>query len=264
MTDFFLNLASRAVDNENAIRPRVSGRFEPSEPVAEFAEVNEEIGSGAGATVIVPDSPQRPRESKAAAEPSAQATPGRSSPPTESAPINPDAADAPQSNAPVQARPEVNPAGGEESQTDISPAMSRHLHDADEEELLQQDDETTVVKHDTHVQERTVVARPIAQTPTARPAAAGRANAAIATAAASRRPAIGKPARETLAARNPRDMPRPADAASPPETVVHVTIGRVELRAPPAAAPPRKREQASQTGTLAEYLQKHAAARERS
>lgn len=263
MTDFFLNLASRAVDNENAIRPRVSGRFEPSEPVAELAEVNEEIGSGAGATVIVPDSPQRPQESNPAAQPSAQATPGRSSPPTESAPINPDAIDARQSSAPVQARPEVNPAAAEESQTVISPAMSLHMHDADEEELPQQD-ETTVVKHDTHVQERTVAARPIAQTPTARPAAAGRANAPIATAAASRRPAIGKPARETLAARNPRDMPRPADAAPPPETVVHVTIGRVELRAPPAAAPPRKREQVSQAGTLAEYLQKHAATRARS
>lgn len=263
MINFFLNLASRAVDNENAVRPRVTGRFEPSEPAAELAEINEEIVIGTGATLIARDSRQQRWDSRmsgleAAEEPGVQAAPPRFSPPSESAkPINAGAVEVPQSIPPVRARPEINPAGGKESQTALLRSMSPDVHDTDVEELPPQG-ETTAAKRDSPAHKQAVVSPP-AQIAITRPAAAGSATAPNVTAAASHRPVIGKPARETIVARKPREMPRPADAVPPPETVVHVTIGRVELRAPATAAP-RKREQApSQVGTLAEYLQKHAA-----
>ncbi len=266
MSNFFLNIAARAVDNENAVRPRVAARFESSEPVAELAEINEEIGSRADATQIVRDSPQRRRGSgssgfNAVVESRGQTALALSSTPSASPqPIDPDAVDALAANTPVQAGPEVNQVGGGEAPSAVSPAISHHVHNTDDVELPQQD-KATVVAPDAPVQERIVVARLSAQA--TQPAAAARAIAPIATAPASRRPATEKPPRETSIARNTREMPAPAGALPSAETVVHVTIGRVELRVPSTAAP-RKREQPPQTGTLAEYLQKHAAARTRS
>lgn len=263
MTDFFLNLASRVANHENAIRPRVAGRFESSEPAAVLAEINEEIAVGADATPTAPDARQRRRESgmsglKPAADPGVQVTPPRSSPPSESAPpVKFGAVDIPQSSPPVQARPEVCPADGAESRNAV-PATILRVHDSDGEELAQQD-EATLAKAEAPVQRRTVVSLPAAEVAMTGSAAAKPANVPIAIPAASHRPTIRKPSPDTFFARKPREMPGPAAAAPPPETVVHVTIGRVELRAPATAAP-RKREQApSQAGTLAEYLQKHAA-----
>jgi hypothetical protein len=263
MSDFFRNLASRAVPDESGVRPRVAGRFEPSEPVAELAEINEEIASLADAAPVSADSRQRHQTSgmsgfETVAQPRRQAPPPPSAAASESpSPINPDVLDALQSNPPIPARSELTPADGGEAPTAMLPAMPLRMRDPDDEASPQQE-ERAIDKGEPPVQRPTVVSPAGAQAAPIGPAAAEPANAPMAT-AARHRPASGKLAPETVVARKPREMPTPADALPPPETVVHVTIGRVELRAPTAAAPRKRERAATQVTTLAEYLQKHAA-----
>ena len=57
------------------------------------------------------------------------------------------------------------------------------------------------------------------------------------------------------------ESPRPAAAPSPaksPETVIHVTIGRIEVRATPETPPARKAHAAAPVTGLDEYLRSHA------
>lgn len=266
MTGFFLNLASRAVGDENAVRPRVAGRFEPAEPAAELAEISEEIARGADTMPIAPDSRQRRRETgtdglNPAAEPRVPSTPSLSSPPSgASQPINPDADDAQQSSPVILTGPESKPADRDDPQSTVWPTASLQAPNADAAELPQWK-ETRLVEDDATAHKQLVDSRPAPPVAIPGSTAASPANAPVVNATVGPHPATGMLARETFVARKPRGMPGPANALPPPETIVHVTIGRVELRAPAAAAP-RKREQAvSQAGTLAEYLQKHAARR---
>jgi hypothetical protein len=261
MSDFFLNLATRVSDDANAVRPRAAGRFEPSEPMAELAETTEEIATVVDATPGPPQSSREPAnpefEPGMRREPRAQAIPPQSSLPSEpTRPVNPARIDGPQSSPPLGGRPEIVPADGDQSPEAASRAMSIGAYGSDYEELPQQN-EMTIVNRVLRVQQRPDASPPKAETAVARPAEAE--PAPIAAAATGQPAAIVRSEREIFVAQRPRELPTPADASPPPETVVHVTIGRVELRAPAAAAP-RKREQAvSQAATLAEYLQKHAA-----
>jgi hypothetical protein len=263
MSDFFLNLATRVRGNENAIRPRVAGRFEPTEPMAKLAEASEEIVRGVDETrAAAPPRQSSPQSAMSGHEvtiegepvPQAIALPASSEP---HRPVAPGRVDAPRPDPTM--RHEFPPDMREKTSTVDLPTISLRTPANNRAEWPQQS-ETPPAKREAHIPGRTVTSPSKAQTAVSELPSAGSApNAPIVAAPADHPAGIMTPQREPFVAQRSGKMPRSPEALPPQETVVHVTIGRVELRAP-AAAPPRKPEQAaSQAGTLAEYLQKHAA-----
>jgi hypothetical protein len=250
VSDFFANLAARAVEGSATIRPRLATRFEP---VASPEPLTEIIVETTAAETATP-TPMAPVVEKApAAMPSPPASETRAS-------------DA------VALSPQVTGATSVASVALTEPPASRSA-------LLkapQPDDDKP-----------TTAAVPIGAAPSAvpppQPPAGHAAHAPEPPAAphgdrAAARPIIERTQRAAVAATPPFPLalspslpreigttpaPRVAAVERPElpaaETIVHVSIGRIELRAPPTP-PATKRERATPAvTTLAVYLQQRAA-----
>jgi hypothetical protein len=257
VSDFFTDLAARARDAEVAVRPRTATRFEPVAETPRLTEVATETESvvvqASSEASELPATTERtepadqarrealhraPAQStpQPAAEPAARLerplTPDRSAPQILLRPPLPAVAGAPDAERIGDATPPLvlpEPAApapvGIRGAMNAETALSRTVAPSRPE---------PAAPHETV---RSIVATPVPTQPLPVPVPFQR---------------------EVRAARASRLPPAEREAQPPAETVVHVSIGRIELRAPPAA-PSRKREQAvSPVMTLADYLRNRA------
>ena len=244
MSDFFRNLASRASGSEDAVRPRGAGRFEQSE-TQQFVEVSEEIertevgaAQATTRTLWPPPPPQftpkigEPPEPIAGDDATQIRVGSERGSMTERVPVM-DRLSPPKPDDRLRDEIAVQPVREQAPPSPGEPTTGSQQRPAYEPLLA--------------IAERTAPAANVFPSVIATPATALRA----------------VPLHEPVAApRRPISQAHERSAAG--ETVVHVNIGRIELKASPAAPPPRAREKTpSPVRTLAEYLQQHAAERSR-
>jgi hypothetical protein len=249
VSDFFANVAARAVEGSAAIRPRLATRFEPAARPEPFTEVVVET-TAAGPTAPTPIVP--------VAEEALTATPSLTeSALTGSVAVPP----APQAmgGIPVASVPPAEPPPGRSAMPESPP------HD-------DEDKSATVATP--------IVAAPAARpepaagdvTPTPQLSAAPRGDRAAAQPIVEkthRAPPLAAPAfprtlptslrRETGTTPAPRVAVVEQPVPPPVETIVHVSIGRIELRAPPTPAATKRERVAPAVTTLSEYLQQRGA-----
>ncbi len=250
MSDFFANLAARAVEGSATIRPRLATRFEPVAPPESFTEVIVETTAA---------EPTTPTPSVPVAEESLTATPSPSeSAPTGSVAVPP----APQAKGAIpiaSVAPEEPPPGR-------SALLDSPLPDGDMPATLR----------------GPIVAAPSAAAlphfaaretpPVPEPSAALHSDRAAVQPITKRThraaAAATPPFPLTLRPSPPREVgttPAPRVAAverpepAPVETIVHVSIGRIELRTPPTPPATKRGRAVPAVTTLAEYLQQRVA-----
>jgi hypothetical protein len=239
MSDFFRNLASRVSAKESAVRPRIAGRYELPEPGEQLVEVVEEIdpaeneAPSLAAPLPWPVTPQEIRTGQRL-EPDTQQQNGE---PRDAALTRPTTSRPPDAG---QSRPALTIEGAH-GKISTQPAQLELGRDPPREEASKSEESPT--------REPTASSSPPVSTTSVRSTLS---SLVFKTAMAS--PRAG-PARERPANRFPAQSVL-GQAAT--ETVVQVSIGRVELRAPPAAIPPKRDQPTSPVSTLAEYLKQHA------
>jgi hypothetical protein len=241
MSDFFRNLASRIGAHESPVRPRIAGRYELPASNEQFIEVVEEIersendASMIGAPLRWPVSaPQSRTSSEDRTEQGG----------TGSAHQAPDVLPEPITANPLVADP------SKPSVSDERP------HDQDSRQPIYPEDHRHAPREE----------RSAAPEPSAPGQAAPRAELPAKTQRTELPPSLvatpvpptapAAPTRERVGTPRSRQSAR---EASPTETIVHVSIGRIELRAPQPTAPPKRDQPPSPVSTLAEYLNQHAA-----
>lgn len=223
MSDFFASLAARAVEGSASIRPRLATRFEPVAPLEPFAEVVvETIGAEAGTPTPIASVAEK---AAAAMSSPAEAATARAlvAPPSEAAgglPVGSVASS-------IVAAP---------SATVLSPPAANDGPPAPEPSPPLRDDRAAM--------------QPIAPR-TSRAAAPGTAAFPLAQAPSLPREIATTPAPRVAAAE--RLEPPPV------ETIVHVNIGRIELRASPTPPATKPKRAVPAVTTLAEYLQQRSA-----
>jgi hypothetical protein len=242
MSDIFHNLALRAGGGESAVRPRLAGRFEQSEQTGQLVEVNEEIESAheetsSAAAQFITDSENRydPRVQE----------------------------DAPQKAGAIETKPAVT-----ESRLADQPGSTPLRPSVREEPVTDGRTPATAFapfKNPRLIADQAPPPRDESSLPK-EPPVPDQASSATASKTTqdrlARPPVVATPVQAAPHAWEraavTRAMPIVREVLTPGETVVHVSIGRIELRAPPAA-PPRKREETvSPVTPLAEYLRQHA------
>jgi hypothetical protein len=250
VSDFFANLAARAVEASATIRPRVATRFEPLAPPESFTEVViETAGAETGALTpiaSVAEKARSPAESEPAFVPVAPPSEAASAIPVGSvaSPIvaPPSAATLPQpSTRDVPSAPEPSVglrhdrAAPPSAATLLQPS-ARDVPSVPEPSVAPPPDDRAAIEpvllRTHHASPPTTPAFPLVVPPSL--------PREIGTTLAPRLAAVERP-----------EPPRV-------ETIVHVNIGRIELRAPPPPATKRERAVPAVT-TLAEYLQQRAA-----
>ncbi len=254
MSDFFANLAARAQVGEPPIRPRRTGRFEPVLPTAQLAEMTIETDTAA-------ISPSPETRSSTTTEPA----PTRDWPGATKAPVTvPDKAPTLVSDPVVRPRP-VAGVHHPTSQKD-APAMLERIAAADHPTPT-----SLNIPTPPRSQVRAAaVDEPLVRSMQSNTGATPIVQAALPATAPTSIPAVSVapnllPSRTNLTAEVPtrrrerNGMPdRPSKPSEEPETVVHVSIGRIELRVP--NPPARNREKPySPVTPLSEYLRQRAA-----
>jgi hypothetical protein len=268
VSDFFANLAARTRDSRTAIRPRLPKRFEPSAPTPQLAEVAPEtdsVGEDLTSNVSQSDSaPPRPerlsqeepgrRRSGLPAPPQLEIKPQRSN-----APTHVDIPDTPATQQPPTTMalitrgaavdsplPSAAPASGVERTVFVA---HRATHSATAPPPPQAEPQRSDLATPSMPISQTVRAPFVQPDPAPSPVASHQAPL-------TRRELKARAAR---AVRQPPTQPEPAA----PETTVHVSIGRIELRMPPGASPKKRERASAPVAPLSDYLQKHNAARKR-
>lgn len=224
MSDFFANLAARAVEASATIRPRLATRFEPVAPLEPFTEiVIETTGAETGA----------PTPIASVAEKTPTATPSRAESEPASVPIAPPSG----ATGAILVGSVAAPIVAAPSAGTVPQPSAHDVPSAPEPPVAPRDDPAAT--------------QPIVQRMDR--AAAPATPPFPLTVPPSPPHEIGTTLAPRVAAGERREPP-------PVETIVHVNIGRIELRAPPLAPPATKRERAvPAVTTLAEYLQQRAA-----
>lgn len=250
MSDFFANLAARAVEGSATIRPRLATRFEPAAAPQPFTEVIVETAAAENAT----PTPMAPVVAKA---PAAMASPPASEPSASDAvALSPQGTAAARVASVAQTEP---PAGRSallaSSQPDedkpatvaaaiVAAPSAVPLPDPSDHDPVHAPEPSAAPQRDRRA------AQPIIE----------RSQRAVAPAT--------PPSPLSLPPSLPREIattPVPRVAAveqpelPPAETIVHVSIGRIELRAPPTPAATKRERAVPAVTTLAEYLQQRAA-----
>jgi hypothetical protein len=247
MSGFFESVAARARGEASTIRPRLPSRFESADAGAELFELNIETT----AAPRVPPDPAAPpaaaSDSRPAIAQRGETTSPAAAPPaarveTVEVPARP-VAPVPRAPRTPEAAPEIH------AFAQPPPAVTR---------TSEVSSPATVPSAPLHSTETTARQGPRAAPPPdpavePMPVATFASRVEYALPVATARPAPAEPA----PVRPPRAERRAAGLATPrEETTVHVSIGRIEVRAPPAAPEPRRREpRASPVMTLEDYLQ---------
>jgi hypothetical protein len=250
VSDFFTNLAARAVEGNATIRPRLATRFEPVAAPEPFTEVILETISPEAMTLT----PMAPVAAKA---PTAAPSPHEADPVAAVAVVPlPQATGA----IPAATAAAAEPLPGR-------PALPKSPH-PDEDALA-------------------TAAAPIVAAPSAAalprlatrhaepprdPSAAPHGDRAAvhpivekthraAAPASPAFPLLPEPSVPREIGTTPAPRVAAVERAEPPpaETIVHVSIGRIELRAPPMSPTPKRERAVPAVTTLAEYLQQRAA-----
>lgn len=266
MSDFFANLAARAQTSETAIRPRLTGRFEPVAPTAQLADVTVETEADGAVIAPLPNA-QPSLTTKPAPTTDRQAAPDTltTAPDKPPAPIgNPTMR--PQSAA-VADPPPYRPALPPTRETIVTadhpvpapsdvaiPPRTHVSHPAASESLPRATEKNVVAPQIVHAAAPATIAAQSAPPQTA----------TLSIPAEPVAPNLLPPRTNLLpdvpTRRRERDKApdRPPISSAEPETVVHVSIGRIELRVP--TPPARNREKPSSPVTpLSEYLRQRAA-----
>jgi hypothetical protein len=298
VSDFFTHLAARARNTEIAVRPRLATRFEPVAPTPQLTEVaietesvaDDTLGMTATAEGTKPASePRRPELVRSPAQPAADAmaspagplTPDQLAPqspaePTASlaeplmpgrlapqpavepnaSPQEPQTPDQPTSQ--ISLRPPPPAVAGVEKAKGIPHAAALLVHQEAPASAPMQVGIRQAMNAETALPWTVEPPRTEPAVPPVAPRETVRT--VVGTPVPSQPlPAPSPMPREIRTARAPRGPAMEREVKPPAETIVHFSIGRIELRAPPAA-PPRKREQTvSPVTPLADYLQQHAA-----
>ncbi|MHB1057962.1 MAG: hypothetical protein ACYC0F_08780 [Rhodanobacter sp.] len=241
MSDFLDRMAARAIGGETPLAPRLPSLFEPLQRAPVMPPVDEgempARGRDAGATTPVaqtaapsPRSPAHARESMepraariAPAERPALPTPARAAADAPRAPVPP----SPQAASPVRAivaDRAIAPPTPERPVTAASPVSPRQSHVA-----------------------------PSRQKAVPMPAPSGVLLPAPAPVFAATGAVPGRSER-TVAARAAAARAESRAAAATGESVVHVSIGRLEVRAAPATAAPPRRREGPPPASLDDYL----------
>lgn len=222
MSDFFASLAARAVEGSASIRPRLATRFEPVAPLEPFAEVVvETIGAETGTPTPIASVAEKP--AAAMSSPAEAATARALAPPSEATgglPVGSVASS-------IVAVPAA---------TVLSPPAANDGPPAPEPSPPLRDDRAAT---------QAIAPR------TYRAAAPGTAAFPLAQAPSLPREIATTPAPRVAAAARPEPPPV--------ETIVHVSIGRIELRASPTPPATKPKRAVPAVTTLAEYLQQRAA-----
>jgi hypothetical protein len=241
MSDFFRNLASRIGAHESPVRPRIAGRYEQPTSNEQFIEVVEEIErSENDASMIM--APLRwpvsvPQSRTRSEDRTEQGGP-------DNAHQAPDLSPAPITASPLVAD-QLKP-----------PVSSERPHDQDSRQPIYPEDRRHAPR-----EERSAAQQPSGRertaSPTVSPAKTQRTELPPSPVAKPVPPtAPAAPTRERVGTPRSRQSAR---EVSPTETIVHVSIGRIELRAPQPTTPPKRDQPPSPVSTLAEYLKQHAA-----
>jgi hypothetical protein len=241
MSDFFRNLASRIGAHESPVQPRIAGRYEQPPSNEQFIEVVEEIErSENDASMIM--APLR-------------------------WPVS-----APQSRTSSEDRTEQGGPGNAHQAPDVLPqplTANRLVADpskpsVSDERLHNQDSRQAIYLEDQRHAPREEPSA--AREPSARGQAAPRAQSPAKAQRTELPPSlVATPVPPTAPAAPTRERvgtPRSQQSARgvlPTETIVHVSIGRIELRAPQPTTPPKRDQPPSPVSTLADYLKQHAA-----
>jgi hypothetical protein len=247
VTDFLYRLAARTLDPQAGIAPRVRSRFEPTGAAGVLTVVEEELEAPAAAPVATQTSQAaaRPAEPVAAPRPARERA-AHAEPPA----LAPRAA--PARPAPSAVTPEPTPLAEDRPEPEPTPASVR-AGGARRTETVRIAQRRPPDAHD--AREPAGAAPPqAAETPSVR--ATRPATAPVVVAAQTR--VVRAAAAPFVAARAPQVFPvEPAAApvASPP---VQVSIGRIEVRAVPQAAPAPARAVAPPIPSLEDYLASRA------
>jgi hypothetical protein len=271
VSDFFARLAARARGDAPVVRPRLPSRFEDAEPAAAPSEADH--AAGWEEAVPAPRTLRRP----AAIEETAVADPPRARPPR-SVPAPPPTAPAASQAAPHPARRALapEPADAPEPASAAAPPVVTAARAQAPRTAAEPEPQPRArapredVREPRLPRERAPLATPPEPSPRRDPVRTPRADdaqpARIAPrAAAPELPVIPRVVRTVtdvpaaIVPRVTRAVPerRPAQAAPPPaETTIHVTIGRIEVRAAAATASERGREAVpSAVMSLGDYLE---------
>lgn len=234
MSDFFTVLAARARSTTSPIRPRLPSRFEA--PQAFGAALEETVEEERDVAPVGPPERFVPKRRSELAEDGRSAPAGvplttNAPPPAEEAPLLTGAeATLPEWPQPVEARnatphdAQPNAVAPAAQPSDVDPAVRRSVPGVPPQPSSDADRAPDAASPPFAVQ----------------PARAGR-------------PAVAALTAPAIASRRRRNVPAPAVSAVE-ETNVHITIGRLEVRAAPAAAAPRRDAPASAVMPLGEYL----------
>ena len=245
MSDFLDRLAARAIGSETALSPRLPSLFEPLQrapimPPADAGEVPAHHRDMASAAPVVPVAASSPREPARAAE-SMERSAARV------VPVDRTAAPAPAraaANLPHEPRPSSPiapapvPSVVERSGTPVAPERQ--------------------AVGSSPVQPRQVHVAPARQETARTPAPGGALLPAPAPVFAATRTTPEGSGR-TVAARDAAARTG-GKAAATVEPVVHVSIGRLEVRAAPAAAAPSHRREEPRPSSLDDYLRQRGKA----
>jgi hypothetical protein len=249
VSDFFANLAARAVEGSATIRPRLAMRFEPVAPPEPVSEVivettGPETGSATPMAPVVekapavPTPPESPPTASVAVAPRAQ---GMASPPA--APIA--LTEPPPGRSAVLKSPQPD--------EDVAATVSATIVSAPSAAALPEPaprDAAPAPELPSTLDGDRVAGPPITEK-TSRTAAPATPPFPVTLSSPSLRHEVS-----TVPAPGVVPVKRPEQ--SPVETIVHVSIGRIELRAPPTLPATRRERAVPAVTTLAEYLQQRA------
>jgi len=241
MSDFLDRLAARAIGGESMLAPRLPSLFEPLQPtpIMPSAEAGDARASGADRTSQAAATPAMARPPSArAVEPIRRDTPHLMSP--ERA-----ASSEPASAAAIPRDPAGPPA----------PVTSAALRVARVERFAEpvRSEDSSKAQPPSTVQPWTT--RIAADRPEAKPAPVAGSLWPAPEPVFSRPDASSEAARSGRATASPRrTAPVGNSSETAGESVVHVSIGRLEVRAAPSAAAPLRRRPGPQPASLDDYL----------
>jgi hypothetical protein len=236
MSDFLDRLAARAIGSETALSPRLPSLFEPLQrapimPPADAGEVpahHRDMASAAPTVPVAAPAPREPARAAGSVDRTAAPAPARAAanPPREPRPSSPMV---PVPVPSVIVERSGTPVAPERQTVGSSPLQPRQMHVA-----------------------------PARQETARTPAPGGALLPAPASVFAATRTTPAGSGR-TVAARAAAARTE-GKAAAAVEPVVHVSIGRLEVRAAPAAAAPSRRREEPRPSSLDDYLRQRGKA----
>ncbi len=257
MSDFLTNLAARAL-GAPTLRPRTRSRFEP-EP-------------GASSWIEAPADPVIERAAEAAHEPASRpaAEPATRSVPERPAPRRPDhpsrspralendLAPSPRQRGETRSAEAAPPLLKTEVLPHHSTTIAKHTEHHTTERVVEraiEHHDHTVVRVERETPSRPVV-EPASERPEDSPATPRPDDSPPRHRYDEQPPRIERERREALPGREPRPAPPSSariEAAAVPEPTIHVSIGRVEVRAAAPAATPQRTRTRNAPMTIEDY-----------